>query len=127
MYDLNIRITYIVAKICKPKELIHVLILKLAGLNSSSYVLLNSRTDDEFNCLKCFTLKEIKKTTKNFGRDSQVSKGCVIKGQIDEHTLAPTKPGTGFAISVKWSDKLRYLGKIDWPVSVIQKHIWLGA
>ncbi|RHN74882.1 putative transferase, protein kinase RLK-Pelle-RLCK-VIIa-2 family [Medicago truncatula] len=71
MYDLNIRITYIVAKICKPKELIHVLILKLAGLNSSSYVLLNSRTDDEFNCLKCFTLKEIKKTTKNFGRDSQ--------------------------------------------------------
>jgi len=75
------------------------------------------------SCLKRFTLKEIKKATKNFGRDSKVSEGCVIKGWIDEHTLAPTKPGTGFAISVKWSDKLGYLGNIDWPMSVIQKHI----
>jgi len=55
-----------------------------ASFCSSSYVHLNSRTDDEFNCLKCFTLEEIKKATKNFGRDSQVSEGCVLKGWIDE-------------------------------------------
>nr|WIL59824.1 nodulation protein [Melilotus officinalis] len=78
------------------------------GLNS--YLLLNSRNEGEFNRLKCFTLKEVKKATRNFGPDS--------KGLIDEYTLAPTKPGTGFAISVKWSDKAGYLGKVDWLTKI---------
>ncbi|KEH34693.1 kinase 1B [Medicago truncatula] len=53
--------------------------------------------------------------------------GCVFKGWIDEHTLAPTKQGTGFAVSVKrlndksnqghseWLTEINYLGQLHHP------------
>jgi hypothetical protein len=89
---------------------------------SSSYELLTSRTEDEFIGLKCFTLTELKKATRNFAYDCLVSKGCVTKGWIDEHTFTPTKPGIGLAIAVKWNNKFLYsYGKSEWLVSLIHK------
>jgi serine/threonine protein kinase len=53
--------------------------------------------------------------------------GSVFKGWIDEHTLAPTKPGTGFVIAVKrlnqessqghseWLTEINYLGQLRHP------------
>jgi len=74
-------------------------------LDSPVDVLLTSRTEIlQSNNLKCFTLDELKTATRDFHPDSMVGEGefsCVYKGWIDEHTLAPTKPGIGFAISVK--------------------------
>lgn len=100
---------------------------------SSSSVLLSSRTEGEIlqsNYLKCFTINEVRAATRNFRPDSMIGEGgfgCVFKGWIDEHTLAPTKPGTGFVIAVKrlnqesnqghseWLTEINYLGQLHHP------------
>ncbi|XP_050880115.1 receptor-like cytoplasmic kinase 176 [Lathyrus oleraceus] len=109
----------------------------LSGLSrrvsSSAHVLLTSRTEGEIlQCinLKCFTINEVRTATRNFRPDSMVGEGgfgCVFKGWIDEHTLAPTKPGTGFVIAVKrlnqessqghseWLTEINYLGQLRHP------------
>ncbi|XP_058787448.1 receptor-like cytoplasmic kinase 176 [Vicia villosa] len=109
----------------------------LSGLSrrasSSSHMLLTSRTEGEIlECinLKCFTINEVRTATRNFRPDSMVGEGgfgCVFKGWIDEHTLAPTKPGTGFVIAVKrlnqessqghseWLTEINYLGQLRHP------------
>jgi hypothetical protein len=45
--------------------------------------------------------------------------GCVFKGWIDEHTQAPTKPGTGFVIAVKRLNQESNQGHSEWLVSLI--------
>ncbi|CAK8566607.1 unnamed protein product [Lathyrus sativus] len=109
----------------------------LSGLSrrvsSSSHMLLTSRTEGEILQsinLKCFTINEVRTATRNFRPDSMVGEGgfgCVFKGWIDEHTLAPTKPGTGFVIAVKrlnqesnqghseWLTEINYLGQLRHP------------
>ncbi|WJX38270.1 hypothetical protein P8452_25952 [Trifolium repens] len=85
----------------------------------------------ESNNLKCFTLNEVKTATRNFHPDGLVGEGgfgSVFKGWIDdEHTLAPTKPGTDFVIAVKrlyqetnkglskWLTEINYLGQLRHP------------
>lgn len=101
----------------------------LSGLSrrvsSSAHVLLTSRTEGEIlQCinLKCFTINEVRTATRNFRPDSMVGEGgfgCVFKGWIDEHTLAPTKPGTGFVIAVKRLNQESSQGHSEWLVSVI--------
>lgn len=111
--------------------------LKVVGreedlLDSPVEVPLTSRTEIlQSNKLKCFTLNELKTATRDFHPDSMVCErefSCVYKGWIDEHTLAPTKPGIGFAISVKrlnqesnqlglneWLTEINYLGQLHHP------------
>jgi len=115
----------------------HVSILTWTGLNSndvlnglsnkasSSSVFLTSRTEGEIlqsNNLKCFTFNELKTATTNFHPSSQVDERgfcSVFKGWIDERTLAPTKPGTGFVVAVKMFDKESDQGHSEWLVSVV--------
>jgi hypothetical protein len=91
---------------------------------SSSHLLLTSRTEGEILQsinLKCFTINEIRTATRNFRPDSMVGEGgfgSVFKGWIDEHTLAPTKPGTGFVIAVKRLNQESSQGHSEWLVSV---------
>ncbi|KAK2387853.1 receptor cytoplasmic kinase [Trifolium repens] len=66
---------------------------------------LTSRTESEIsksnNILKSFTFNELETATGNFNLlDDLLGKGEIIKGWIDEQTLAPTKPDTGFAVAV---------------------------
>lgn len=100
----------------------------LSGLSNSkasnSSVLLTSyRSEGEIlqcNNLKCFTFNEVRTATRNFRPDSMVGEGgfgCVFKGWIDEHTLAPVKPGTGFVIAVKRLNQEGYQGHSEWLVS----------
>lgn len=74
------------------------------------------------NYLKCFTINEVRAATRNFRPDSMIGEGgfgCVFKGWIDEHTLAPTKPGTGFVIAVKRLNQESNQGHSEWLVSLI--------
>jgi len=98
----------------------------LSDKPSSSSVLLTSRTEGEIlqcNNLKCFTFDELKTATTYFHPSGQVDErgyGSVFKGWIDEHTLAPTKQGTGFVVAVKMFIKEScQLGQNEWLVSVI--------
>ncbi|KEH34690.1 kinase APK1B, putative [Medicago truncatula] len=78
--------------------------------------------------LKCFTLKELKTATGNLVPDSQVTEDeFYVKGWIDEHTLGPTKPGSGLTVAVKklnnashqepseWLRKINNMGKLCHP------------
>jgi hypothetical protein len=97
----------------------------LSNKASSSSVLLTSRTEGEIlqsNNLKCFTFNELKTATRNFHPSGQVDErgfGSVFKGWIDEHTLATTKPGTGFVVAVKMFGKESNQGHSEWLVSVV--------
>jgi hypothetical protein len=54
--------------------------------------------------MKSFTFSELKTATRKFCPDSVVGEGrfgAVFKGWIDEHILAPVRPGTGVVIAVK--------------------------
>ncbi|KAK9683302.1 hypothetical protein RND81_10G130300 [Saponaria officinalis] len=77
--------------------------------------------------LKSFTYNDLRIATRNFRPDSMLGEGgfgCVYKGWVDEHTLAPTKPGSGIVIAVKrlnqegfqghkeWLTEINYLGKL---------------
>ena len=96
----------------------------LSNRESSSTVLLTSRTEGEIlhsNNLKCFTFNELKTATRKFHPSTVLGEhsfGRVFKGRIDEHTLAPTKPGTGFDIVVKMFNQERNQGHSEWLVSV---------
>jgi hypothetical protein len=48
--------------------------------------------------------------------------GYVYKRWIDENTLAPTKPGTGFVVAVKTLTQENHQGHGEWLVSVISFH-----
>ncbi|XP_045826216.1 receptor-like cytoplasmic kinase 176 [Trifolium pratense] len=91
---------------------------------SSPHLLLTSRTEGEILQsinLKSFTINEIRTATRNFRPDSMVGEGgfgSVFKGWIDEHTLAPTKPGTGFVIAVKRLNQESSQGHIEWLTEI---------
>jgi interleukin-1 receptor-associated kinase 4 len=89
---------------------------------------LSSRTEIEIsqfnNILKSFTFNELETATGNFNLlDDLLGEGEIIKGWIDEHTLAPTKPDTGFAVAVMTPKQQTYaLEDYDYWVSVIYFH-----
>ncbi|GMH19041.1 hypothetical protein Nepgr_020882 [Nepenthes gracilis] len=94
---------------------------------------LNLRSEGEIlqsSKLKRFAYSDLKIATANFRPDSLLGEGgfgCVFKGWINEHTLAPTKPGTGLVIAVKrlnregfqghheWLTEINYLGQLEHP------------
>ncbi|CAK9319973.1 unnamed protein product [Citrullus colocynthis] len=100
---------------------------------SSASIPVTPRSEDEIlQCsnLKNFTFTELKIATRNFRPDSVVGEGgfgSVFKGWIDEHSLTPTKPGTGLVIAVKrlnreglqghkeWLAEINYLGQLSHP------------
>ncbi|KAF5727571.1 protein kinase 2A chloroplastic-like [Tripterygium wilfordii] len=76
--------------------------------------------------LKSFSFGDLKIASKNFRAESLLGEGgfgCVFKGWIDEHTLAPTKPGSGIVVAIKqlkvesdqghkeWLAEVNYLGQ----------------
>jgi len=80
--------------------------------------------------LKAFLFSDLKNATKNFRPDSLLGEGGfghVFKGWIDEHTLAPSKPGIGMVVAVKklkpegfqghkeWLTEVNYLGQLHHP------------
>ncbi|GAB4856789.1 hypothetical protein Ancab_014707 [Ancistrocladus abbreviatus] len=91
------------------------------------------RSDEEIlQCanIKSFSFNELKTATRNFRPDSVVGEGgfgAVFKGWIDEHSLAPTRPGTGMVIAAKrlnqegvqghkeWLAEINYLGQLHHP------------
>lgn len=96
----------------------------LSNKVSSSTVLLTSRTEGEIlqsNNLKCFTFNEVKTATRNFHPSGELDErgfGRVFKGWIDEHTQAPTKPGTGFVVAVMMFNNESNQEHSEWLVSV---------
>ncbi|XP_022143869.1 receptor-like cytoplasmic kinase 176 [Momordica charantia] len=100
---------------------------------SSASIPATPRSEDEIlQCsnLKIFTFNELRTATRNFRPDSVVGEGgfgSVFKGWIDEHSLTPTKPGTGLVIAVKrlnreglqghreWLAEINYLGQLSHP------------
>lgn len=101
--------------------------------SSSVSVPTNPRSEGEIlqsPNLKSFTFSELKTATRNFRSDSMLGEGgfgSVHKGWIDEHSLAPSKPGTGLVIAVKrlnpesfqghqeWLAEVNYLGQLRHP------------
>lgn len=53
--------------------------------------------------MKVFTMVELKKATKNFGKERVIgdSYGEVVRGYINPKTLSPAKEGVGMAVAVK--------------------------
>ncbi|XP_038883360.1 receptor-like cytoplasmic kinase 176 [Benincasa hispida] len=100
---------------------------------SSASIPVTPRSEDEIlQCpnLKNFSFNELKTATRNFRPDSVVGEGgfgSVFKGWIDEHSLTPTKAGTGLVIAVKrlnrdgvqghkeWLAEINYLGQLSHP------------
>ncbi|ERN07877.1 probable serine/threonine-protein kinase PBL11 [Amborella trichopoda] len=71
--------------------------------------------------VKSFSFAELKAATRNFRPDSVLGEGgfgSVFKGWIDEHTFAPTKPGTGIVIAVKRHNQDGYQGHREWLAEV---------
>ncbi|XP_073129762.1 probable serine/threonine-protein kinase PBL3 [Henckelia pumila] len=77
--------------------------------------------------LKAFSFNELKNATRNFRLDAIIGEGgfgYVFKGLIDEHTLTPTKSGSGLVVAVKmlkpdgfqghkeWLSEVNYLGQL---------------
>ncbi|KAK9700121.1 hypothetical protein RND81_08G218500 [Saponaria officinalis] len=77
--------------------------------------------------LKKFSYNDLRIATRNFRPDSVLGEGgfgSVYKGWIDEHSLAPSKPGFGMVIAVKrlnqdglqghkeWLTEINYLGQL---------------
>ncbi|WOL01978.1 protein kinase APK1A, chloroplastic [Canna indica] len=82
------------------------------------------RSEDEIlqsSNVKSFTFNELKTATRNFRPDSVLGEGgfgSVFKGWVDEHTFAPTKPGTGMVIAVKKLNQDGYQGHREWLTEV---------
>lgn len=100
---------------------------------SSASMPLTPRSEGEIlqsSNLKNFSFSELKTATRNFRPDSVLGEGgfgAVFKGWIDEHSLTPTRPGTGMVIAVKrlnqegpqghkeWLTEINYLGQLRHP------------
>ncbi|XP_078444095.1 putative serine/threonine-protein kinase PBL3 [Wolffia australiana] len=80
--------------------------------------------------VKAFTFSELRSATCNFRPDSLLGEGgfgSVYKGWIDEHSLHPSKPGSGMVVAVKrlkpesfqghkeWLTEVEYLGELHHP------------
>ncbi|OAY41333.1 receptor-like cytoplasmic kinase 176 [Manihot esculenta] len=108
----------------------------LSGLSSkvsSTSVPQTPRSEGEIlqaENLKNFSFNELKTATRNFRPDSVLGEGgfgSVFKGWIDEHSLTPTRPGSGIVIAVKrlnqegfqghreWLAEINYLGQLQHP------------
>lgn len=71
--------------------------------------------------LKAFTFNDLKNATKNFRPDSLLGEGGfghVYKGWIDEHTLAPSRPGSGMVVAVKKLKPEGFQGHKEWLVGL---------
>ncbi|GAB4824413.1 Probable serine/threonine-protein kinase pbl9 [Ancistrocladus abbreviatus] len=71
--------------------------------------------------LKSWSFSELKMATRNFRPDSLLGEGgfgSVFKGWIDEHSYAPSKPGTGMIIAVKRLNLESYQGHREWLAEV---------
>ncbi|XP_034573463.1 probable serine/threonine-protein kinase PBL3 isoform X1 [Setaria viridis] len=71
--------------------------------------------------LKAFTFNDLKTATKNFRPDSLLGEGGfghVYKGWIDEHTLAPSRPGSGLVVAVKKLKPEGFQGHKEWLTEV---------
>lgn len=71
--------------------------------------------------LKSFTFYDLKNATRNFRSDSLLGEGgfgYVFKGWLDEHTLAPTRPGTGMVVAVKKLKAESFQGHREWLTEV---------
>ncbi|PWZ31402.1 Enolase 1 [Zea mays] len=71
--------------------------------------------------LKAFTFNDLKNATKNFRPDSLLGEGGfghVYKGWIDEHTLAPSRPGSGMVVAVKKLKPEGFQGHKEWLTEV---------
>jgi hypothetical protein len=69
--------------------------------------------------LKAFTFSDLKNATKNFRLDSLLGEGGfghVYKGWIDEHNLAPSRPGSGMVVAVKKLKPEGFQGHKEWLV-----------
>jgi len=78
--------------------------------------------------LKAFTFNDLKTATKNFRLDSLLGEGGfghVYKGWIDEHTLAPSKPGSGLVVAVKKLKPEGFQGHKEWLVGSSLFYIFL--
>ncbi|XP_073131144.1 probable serine/threonine-protein kinase PBL3 [Henckelia pumila] len=77
--------------------------------------------------VKAFAFNELKNATRNFRPSTFLGEGefgYFFKGWIDEHTLTPTKPGSGLVVAVKnlkleglqghkeWLTQVNYLGQL---------------
>lgn len=92
---------------------------------SSASIPVTPRSEDEIlQCsnLKNFSFNELRTATRNFRPDSVVGEGgfgSVFKGWIDEHSLTPTKAGTGLVIAVKRLNRDGVQGHKEWLVSIL--------
>ncbi|KAL1196255.1 putative serine/threonine-protein kinase PBL4 [Cardamine amara subsp. amara] len=71
--------------------------------------------------LKAFTFNELKTATRNFRPNSVIGEGgfgYVYKGWIDEHTLSPSKPGSGVVVAVKKLKEEALQGHKEWLAEV---------
>ncbi|KAF2296068.1 hypothetical protein GH714_035974 [Hevea brasiliensis] len=71
--------------------------------------------------LKNFSFGELRAATRNFRPDSVLGEGgfgCVYKGWIDEHSLTPTRPGTGMVIAVKRLNQESFQGHQEWLTEI---------
>ncbi|KAL9231365.1 hypothetical protein vseg_006602 [Gypsophila vaccaria] len=71
--------------------------------------------------LKNFSYNDIRIATRNFRPDSVLGEGgfgCVYKGWIDEHSLAPAKPGCGTVIAVKRLNNEGFQGHREWLTEI---------
>ncbi|KAM7522659.1 hypothetical protein LguiA_012561 [Lonicera macranthoides] len=73
------------------------------------------------NNLKSFVFNDLKNACKNFRSDSLLGEGgfgWVFKGWIDEHTFAPSKPGTGIVVAIKKLKQESFQGHREWLTEV---------
>jgi hypothetical protein len=83
-----------------------------------------TRTEGEIlssSNLKAFTFSDLKNATRNFRLDSVLGEGGfghVYKGWIDEHTLAPSRPGSGMVVAVKKLKPEGFQGHKEWLVGL---------
>ena len=73
--------------------------------------------------LKVFTYYALKAATRKFLANNIVSEGgsdgnVIFKRWLDEHTLAPSKPGTGIEVAVKELIEHGFKDNKEWMVSV---------
>ncbi|PWA90532.1 tyrosine-protein kinase, neurotrophic receptor, type 2 [Artemisia annua] len=80
--------------------------------------------DYEARSLKEFEYDDLKKATKNFGRDMLLGEGGfgkVYLGWVDQNTFAPSKPGVGVPVAVKSLNKDSAQGHAEWQAKKPRK------